>query len=115
MKEIRDSRVRLLELQYLVKWTGSPDEESSWEPVVYLGNSMEFVEEFHQANPAKPSQATLERALWEATEKEARKKARAEAARQVQKARKRKAEEALAGRPKRHSKRLQGRIGSESQ
>jgi hypothetical protein len=107
--------VRSLELQYLVKWKWFPDEESSWEPVAHLGNSMEFVEEFHQANLTKPSQATLERAMKEAAEKEARKKARAEAARQAHKARKRKAEEALAGRPKRRSKRVQSRIRSESQ
>jgi hypothetical protein len=115
VEEIRDSRVRSLELQYLVKWNGFPDEESSWEPVAHLGNSMEFVEEFHQANPIKPSQATLERALKDAAEKEARKKARAETARQAQEASKRKAEEALAGRPKRRCERLQSRIGSESQ
>jgi uncharacterized protein YdaU (DUF1376 family) len=76
---------------------------------------MELVEEFHQANSTKPSQATLKRALKEAAEKEARKKASAEAARQVQEARKRKAEEAFAGWPKRRSERLQSRIGSESQ
>ncbi len=76
---------------------------------------MEFVEEFHQGNPTKPSQATLERALKEAAEKEARKKARAEAARHAQEARKRKAEEAFAGWPKRRSERLQSRIGCESQ
>jgi hypothetical protein len=69
----------------------------------------------HQANPTKLSQATLERVLWEAAEKEARKKVRAEAARQAQEARKTKAEEALASRPKRRSERLQSRIGSESQ
>jgi regulator of protease activity HflC (stomatin/prohibitin superfamily) len=53
--------------------------------------------------------------LKEAAKKEARKKARAEAARQAQEARKMKAEEALADRPKRCSERLQSRIGSESQ
>jgi hypothetical protein len=42
--------VRSLELQYLVKWKRFPDEESSWEPVIHLSNSMEFVEELHQAN-----------------------------------------------------------------
>jgi hypothetical protein len=45
---------------------------------------MEFVEEFKQANPTKPSQATLERALQEAVKTKARTNARAEAARQVQ-------------------------------
>ncbi len=53
--------------------------------------------------------------MKEAAEKEARKKARAEVARQAHEARKRKAEEALTGRPKRRSERLQSRIGSEWQ
>jgi hypothetical protein len=115
VEKIRDSRVRSLELQYLVKWKGFPNRESSWEPVAHIGNSMKFVEEFHQANPTKLSQATLERALQEDAKKEARKKARAEAVRQAQEARKRKAEEALAGRLKRSSERVQSRIGSELQ
>ncbi len=115
VEEIRDSFVHSLELQYLVKWKGFPNEESSWEPVAHLSNSMKFVEEFHQANPTKPSQVTTERALQEAAEKEAMKKVRAEAACQAHEACKRKAEEALAGRPKRRSKRLQSRTGSKSQ
>jgi hypothetical protein len=44
---------------------------------------MEFVEEFHPANPNKLSQATPEQALQEAAEEKARKKARAEAAHQA--------------------------------
>ncbi len=49
-----------LELQYLVKWNGFPDKESSWELVAHLSNSRKFVEEFYQANPTKPNQVTLE-------------------------------------------------------
>jgi hypothetical protein len=74
-----------------------------------------LVEKYHKANPTKPSQVTLEQALQEATKKEARKKAWAEVARQAQKARKRKAEKVMTGRPKRRRERLQSRIGSESQ
>ncbi len=114
VEDIRDSCVRSRELQYLVKWKGFPEEENTWEPVAHLGNSMELVEEFHQANPEKPNQATLEKALQEAAEKEASRKARAEAARQAKEARKRKAEEALAGRSKRRSERLQHRVGNAS-
>ncbi len=47
MEEIQDSHMSALELQYLVKWKGFPDKESSWELVVRLGDSMELVEEFH--------------------------------------------------------------------
>jgi hypothetical protein len=110
VEDIRDSCVQSWELQYLVKWKAFPEEENTWEPVAHLGNSMELVEEFHKANPEKPNQATLEKALQEATENEASRKARAEAARQAKKARKRKAEIALAGRPKKGSERLQHRV-----
>jgi hypothetical protein len=53
--------------------------------------------------------------LQEAAEKQARKKARAEAAREAHEARKRKAEEAIGGMPKRRSERLQRRVEGESQ
>ncbi len=72
---------------------------------------MELVEEFYQANPEKPHQGTLKKALQEVALKEACKKARAEAAQQAKEARKQKSEEALAGRPKRCSERLQHRVG----
>lgn len=47
--------------------------------------------------------------------KEARNNAKAKAAHQVQEAHKRKAEEPLADRPKRHSERLRSRIRNELQ
>ncbi len=114
MKDIRDSCVRSWELQYLVKSKEFYEDENTWEPVAHLGNSMELVEEFHQANPQKPNQATLEKAIQEAAKKEASRKARAEAARQAKEAHKRKAEEALAGRPKRCSERIQHRVRNAS-
>jgi uncharacterized membrane protein YqiK len=83
VEEIQDSRVRLLELRYLSKWKGFPYNESGWEPVAHLGNSMEFMEEFHQAKATKSNQVTLEQALQEAAEKKARKNARAEAVHQA--------------------------------
>ncbi len=58
----------------------------------------------------KPNQAIIEEALQEAAENKTSEKARAEAARQTKKACKRKAEEALAGRPKSCSKRLQHQV-----
>jgi septal ring factor EnvC (AmiA/AmiB activator) len=76
---------------------------------------MEYVEEFHQANPTKTNQATLDRVLQEAAEKEARMKARAVAAQEAHKARKRKAKEAPGGMPKRRSERLQRRVEGKSQ
>jgi hypothetical protein len=60
VEEIQDSCMCSLELQYLVKWNGFPDKESSWELVAHLSNSRKFVEEFYQANPTKPNQVTLE-------------------------------------------------------
>ncbi len=95
-------------------WKGFPDKENTWKLVTHLGNSQVLVEEFHQANPEKLNQATLEKALQEAADKEASRKARAKTARQVKEAHKRKAEEALAGRPKRRSEHLQQRVGNAS-
>jgi hypothetical protein len=71
---------------------------------------MEFVEEFYQANFTKPNQATLGGALRKAAAKETRRKAKAVTVHQGQEAYKRKAKEALAGRPKNYSKMLQDRV-----
>jgi hypothetical protein len=53
VEDIWDSCIRSRELQYLVKWKRFPEEENTWEPAAHLGNSMELVEEFHQANLEK--------------------------------------------------------------
>jgi hypothetical protein len=50
-------------LQYLITWKGFPEEESTWEPIAHLDNSMELVEELYQANPAKPDKGALENVL----------------------------------------------------
>jgi hypothetical protein len=107
VEDIRDSCVLSWKLQYFVKWKRFVEEDNTWELVAHLGNSIEQVEEFHQANWEKLNQATLEKTLQEAAENEASRKARVEAARQVKEARKCKAEEVLAGRPKRRSEQLQ--------
>ncbi len=78
--------------------------------VVHLENSIELVEVFHLANPEKPNQANLDKAIQESAEKKAKRKARTKAAWQVKEARKHKAEKALVDKPKRCSKRLQHRV-----
>jgi Tfp pilus assembly protein PilF len=81
VEDIRDSCVRFHQLQYSIKLKGFPEEKKTWEPIAHLGNSMELVEEFYQANSTKPNNETFEKALQEAPQKEASRKARAEAAR----------------------------------
>lgn len=53
--QIVDSRIRgKKRLKYLVRWTGRPDSENSWEPAGHLKNTLECVAEFHNAYPQKP-------------------------------------------------------------
>jgi hypothetical protein len=91
------------------KWKGFPAEENTWEPLTHLRNSNELIEEFHKAHPSKPDQEALACMLREAAEKEAARKARADAAREAKELRKRGTEEALAGIPKGRSERLSGK------
>lgn len=51
---IKDSRLYRGKLQYLVKWKGYPNEESTWEPADHLKNASRLIKEFHQKYPAAP-------------------------------------------------------------
>jgi hypothetical protein len=59
ISRISDSRnnPRSGRLEYLVEWLGyeGTDEQAGWEPKENLSSSMEYIEEFHEANPDKPS------------------------------------------------------------
>jgi hypothetical protein len=51
---IKDSRLRRGKLQYLIKWKGYPQEESTWEPVDNLQNAEDLVKDFHKRHPSAP-------------------------------------------------------------
>ena len=51
---IKDSRLQRGKLQYLVKWKGYPQEESTWEPEECVKNSKKLVENFHSKHPSAP-------------------------------------------------------------
>lgn len=51
---LKDSRLHRGKLQYLVKWKGYPQEESTWEPATNLENSKKLIEEFHKKHPSAP-------------------------------------------------------------
>ena len=51
---IKDSRLSRGKLQYLVKWKGYPQEESTWEPADNLKNSRKVVNDFHGKHPSAP-------------------------------------------------------------
>jgi hypothetical protein len=49
---LKDSRLYRGKLQYLVKWKGYPQEESTWEPEENLRNSQQLIKEFHERHPS---------------------------------------------------------------
>jgi hypothetical protein len=51
---VKDSRLQRGKLQYLVKWKGYPQEESTWEAAEFLNNSKKLVKEFHTRHPFAP-------------------------------------------------------------
>jgi hypothetical protein len=51
---IKDSRIFRGKLQFLVKWRGFPQEESTWEPEDFLKHAKKAVQEFHAKHPSAP-------------------------------------------------------------
>lgn len=51
---IKDSRLQRGKLQYLVKWIGYPQEESTWEPADAIDNAKCLVQDFHTKHPSAP-------------------------------------------------------------
>src|ERR1700761_7238597 len=49
---IKDSRIRRGKLEYLLKWEGYPQEESTWQPESYVQNSPELISEFYAKHPS---------------------------------------------------------------
>lgn len=51
---IKDSRLWRGKLQYLVKWKGYPQEESTWEPLDNVKNAPQLIKDFHSRHPSAP-------------------------------------------------------------
>lgn len=61
VEEILDSRVHYGNLQYLVKWLGFPVTDNEWLKAEELGTAEEYVTDFHEKYPKKPSPDNLHR------------------------------------------------------
>ena len=49
-----DSRIHRRRLQYLVKWTGYPEADSTWEHLSNEDNCQDAIRQFHELYPSKP-------------------------------------------------------------
>ena len=56
---IKDSRLQRGKLQYLVKWKGYAQEESTWEPEECVKNSQSLVKDFHSKHPSAPKKISV--------------------------------------------------------
>jgi hypothetical protein len=54
VETILDSQTNCRRVQYLVKWTGYPREEATWESWGNVKNSPNLIKEFHTRYPTKP-------------------------------------------------------------
>ena len=61
IEQIFDSRMYYGKLQYLVKWLGYPITDNEWLPAQDMGAAGEYIEEFHEKYPAKPSPQNFHR------------------------------------------------------
>ena len=46
VEKILDHRTRRRHPEYLIKWTGYPDHDASWEPLANLANAQEILREY---------------------------------------------------------------------
>ena len=61
VEEILDSRVHYGTLQYLVKWLGFPVTDNEWLKADELSKAEEYITDFHEKYPKKPSPDNLHR------------------------------------------------------
>ncbi len=61
VEEILDSRMHYGTLQYLVKWLRFPVTDNEWLKAEELGTTKEYVIDFHEKYPKKPSPDVLHR------------------------------------------------------
>ena len=61
VEEILDIRMHYGTLQYLVKWLGFPVTDNEWLKAEDLGTAEEYVTDFHEKYPKKPSPDNLHR------------------------------------------------------